>query len=435
MLLILYTFYSYKKVNFDSLILILGLAFTVLIALVPPMQGWFYWSIPLLIFFLIKYKTARWGSFWAMNGTIILFYWFSKDSDLIESIAYTFPGLSSLPTPYQYLSHRGMQPILIQNLLFTFMQVLVGINAFWCYRIGKFYNQFYVEKERPFVFGIGGDSAVGKSTLTKSLENVIGKNNLVILNGDDAHKWERRDRNWMVYTHLNPAANRIHTDTEQLFALVNGRSIERVMYNHKNGKFGKPQTLEKNDFILFQGLHPFFLKDQRKIYNLKIYLEVQEKLRIKWKLERDSTKRGQEKEKIKRDIERRKNDAKRFIHPQKNVADWIIRYELRKKELVVTHTFANSLPLDPLLKALNHIHSLQIDYSYNDLNFHSLTVSGKIRKGDIEKVAYSLYPNVSELIVEAPYFLSDMNGMSQLLFITYLNYFYSGKRASYEGFY
>src|SRR5206468_3344184 len=39
--LIFYRFASFKRMNYDSIVLILGLAYTTLIALVPPMQGWF----------------------------------------------------------------------------------------------------------------------------------------------------------------------------------------------------------------------------------------------------------------------------------------------------------------------------------------------------------------------------------------------------------
>lgn len=424
LLVLFYLFYSLKKVNFDSLILNLGLVFTVLIALVPPMQGWFYWSIPLLVFFLIKYKNARLGSFWAMNIAIILFYFVSKNSDIFESLSVTLPYVSSFYTPYRFFESIGLNPVLIQNVLFTIMQVLVAVNAYWCYKIGSYYNQYYTERERPFVFGIAGDSGVGKSTLSSTLKGTIGHENLVILNGDDAHRWERGNKNWLVYTHLNPASNTIHNDTEQLYALVNGQSIERVQYNHSTGRFSKPHTINNNQFILFQGLHPFLTKDLRKIFNFKIYIETEEQLRLKWKIKRDSTIRRQPVTKVIKEIKRRESDAKKFVHPQKEFADWIIRYQSVNKKLTILNFFDTSVPLDSVVEELQAIRSVHITHSYEDMETQVVMCAGKVKKSMIEKIAYKLYPNLNELLNHKPTFKNDLNGITQLLFITYLNFYY-----------
>ena len=59
------------------------------------------------------------------------------------------------------------------------------------------------------VICITGSSGVGKSTLSKFLYFIFGCNDVVTLNGDDAHRWERGDTNWDIYTHLNPSANNL----------------------------------------------------------------------------------------------------------------------------------------------------------------------------------------------------------------------------------
>ena len=55
------------------------------------------------------------------------------------------------------------------------------------------------------IISVSGSSGVGKTTLTKLIESVIGSNNTVCLSGDDLHRWERNDSIWDTHTHLDPA--------------------------------------------------------------------------------------------------------------------------------------------------------------------------------------------------------------------------------------
>ena len=370
-----------------------------------------------------------------MNAFILLFFCFTVNSDIFQSLSVTFKQFALFPKPFEAVQSTGLNAILIQNLIFTALQVSILINAYWCYKMWTYHNNYYIEKDHPFIFGIGGDSGVGKSTLAMNLGKVTGKENLIILSGDDAHKWERKDKNWKLYTHLNPIANKIHTDAEHLYALIDGKTIERVSYNHKTGKFSKPQQLSKNQFILFQGLHPFILENLRPIYDLKIYIEAEEKLRVIWKINRDSKKRGYSKAKIKQQLKKRKDDAKKFIYPQKQFADWIIRYELIDNSLKVISKFKNSIPLDSLIKELRGIKTLKITHNYVDMNYHEISYKGIIKKNDVEKIAYKLYPDIYELLNYYPSFKSDIKGIQQLLFINYLNYYYSQKVKNNERFY
>jgi uridine kinase len=424
----LYIFASNKRVNFDSLILTLGLVYTVLIALVPPMQGWFYWSIPLFTFFLIKYKDSHLISFFMMNVFFLAFFLFTKDSDIFESASISFTALRSLPNPYQFLEQWGLNAVIIQNMLFTCLQVSVAMNAYWCYRLGIFYNNLYIEKQQPFVLGVGGDSGVGKSTFTEKLTSLVGKNQLVILNGDDSHKWERQNNQWEYFTHLNPKANYLHNDVNQIYALIDGKTIERAIYNHKTGKFSRPTSIEKNQFIVFQGLHPFFLDKMRAIYDLKIFIEAEEKLRNKWKMERDIKYRGYSAAKLKRDIEKRKKDAAKFVLPQKKLADWIISYYEENGLISVKNTFSSSVPLDELVGELATIKELKIKHEYINMNLQRVYLEGKISKNTIKKIAYKLYPNLNLLINNQPDFKENTLGINQLFFINYLNFFFSNNR-------
>jgi uridine kinase len=169
--------------------------------------------------------------------------------------------------------------------------------------------------------GITGDSGSGKTMLTKILKDIFV--NSFTLECDRYHKWERGDKNWHKYTHLNPNANYITKMQNDVFDLKIGKNIYQIDYDHKTGKFTDKILIESKENIIVCGLHSLYLKNN--ILNLKIYMDTDDNLRIPWKIKRDVEKRGYSVEKIYQQIIERKSDFEKFIKPQKEQSDIIIR--------------------------------------------------------------------------------------------------------------
>ena len=106
----------------------------------------------------------------------------------------------------------------------------------------------------------------------------------------------------------------------------NNEIIFRSEYEHSNGKFSIPKKVKPKEFIVIAGLHPFYLPKLRKNIDLKIYIDTDESLRRHWKIIRDTKKRGYSTQKIVEQIETRMDDAVKYIYPQKDYADMIIKY-------------------------------------------------------------------------------------------------------------
>ena len=429
-LLIFYKFATYKRLNFDSLLLALGLTYIILVALVPPMQGWFYWSLPFLIFFYIKYKDSAALSIWAINGLYLLYFAFVKNSDIFESLQPISRALAQHPNFYDMIQNRGGSAQMPVNILFTALEGFLVATTAWAYRVGIYTTEVYQKKKERFVLGISGDSGVGKSTLAGLLANVFGQHNAVFLNGDDVHKWERGDSHWQQLSHLNPKGNWVHTDLEHALSLLKGETVERLSYDHATGKFIGPLTLKSNKYIVFQGLMPFMLDQMRELYDLKVYVEADEDLRVKWKTERDVGERGASVQAAQEQILFRQPDAKKYIHPQKSFADWVIRYiqDEGSSGFAVEYLFKNSIFMERLVEELSRQPGLGIDHSYFDLSLQRLKVSGSLDQTQIEQIAYKLYPNLVDLLENQPVFVAGINGIHQLFFINYLNHFYKLKK-------
>ncbi len=61
---------------------------------------------------------------------------------------------------------------------------------------------------RPVVLGVVGDSAAGKTTLTRGVVRLLGGgDNVAYISGDDYHRYERHQRAELGITPLDPAAN------------------------------------------------------------------------------------------------------------------------------------------------------------------------------------------------------------------------------------
>jgi len=178
------------------------------------------------------------------------------------------------------------------------------------------------------IFGICGDSGSGKSTLAGMLKKFFS--NSFALECDRYHKWERGDEKWEEYTHLNPDANYITKMNEDIFNLKLGNSIYQVDYDHKTGTFTESQLIEPSENTIVCGLHSLYSKDDH-LYNLKIFIDTDEQLKTQWKIQRDVNERGHTLEKVLDQISKRKGDYEKYIHPQRDNSDLVVKFFLDKE--------------------------------------------------------------------------------------------------------
>ena len=362
----------------NLLIILIGSSFLSILSFVQSEPGWFYWIIPFLAYFL------------SLNSINLIPYFG------LQLIYLTYFG------ELQYLEqYFGIS--LDKNLIFTLMQVFLIINTFLIFRYG-FFN-FYSAKlfSKPFLIGIGGNSGTGKTTLAKSIEKVFSKQRSITIHGDASHKWERGNQNWNKLTHLNPIANNLYDDFHALKFLKKGSPIYRRNYNHSSGEFDDPEKISSRNLVIYDGLHAFFLPHQRKLFDLKIFLEPEMDASLHWKVQRDVHGRGYSREKVLDQINKRSIDKSKFIDSQKNDVDIAIHAffvsQNDPSEIGYKMTIVNTIPLDNLLLELRNDNNLKISHEYIDPQFQELTFSGSPDKVILkEKILDKIY-GVNELLI------------------------------------
>ena len=194
---------------------------------------------------------------------------------------------------------------------------------YWISFLNRIDNDVHVI---PFTIGIAGDSGSGKSTFLPIVKHVTGEENVLILEGDGDHKWERESEEWNRYTHLNIEANNIYRQADNLQMLKNGATIKRREYDHETGKFTEEHRYNPKPYIAMCGLHSFYLPQNRRNLDLKIFMDADENLRRLWKLKRDVNERGHRIEDVVKQIKKRGKDASIYVNPQREYADLIIHY-------------------------------------------------------------------------------------------------------------
>jgi uridine kinase/ribulose-5-phosphate 4-epimerase/fuculose-1-phosphate aldolase len=173
---------------------------------------------------------------------------------------------------------------------------------------------------------VSGSSGVGKTTLSKLIESVIGVDKVVCLSGDDLHKWERDNCAWNTKTHLNPESNVLHVGHEHIVSLMNGESVLRVQYNHDTGKFDPPVKIEPKQCVLYEGLHALYHKPTSDLADVKIFVDTDTELKTEWKIKRDTKKRGYTEDQVIDTMKRRIHDEELYITPQRKNADIIVKF-------------------------------------------------------------------------------------------------------------
>jgi phosphoribulokinase len=180
--------------------------------------------------------------------------------------------------------------------------------------------------QRPIFVAIGGDSGSGKSTLTAGFYRIFPHDQITSVCLDDYHGLDRRERNLIGITALNPRANNFALMENQLLALKRGNPIMKPVYDHSDGTFGPPEEIQPREVVIVQGLHPFLVPGLRGLFDLKVWLDPETGLKHKWKVQRDVARRGYTREQVVAEIAAREPDVAAYIAPQRRFADLIVRF-------------------------------------------------------------------------------------------------------------
>lgn len=180
--------------------------------------------------------------------------------------------------------------------------------------------------QRPIILGIVGDSAAGKTTLTRGIAKILGEDDVTVICTDDYHRYDRKQRAETGISALHPDCNYLDIIQQHLSLLRTGQSILKPIYNHSTGEFDAPEYIEPKKFVIVEGLLGYSTRVARDAYDVKAYLAPPESLRTAWKVKRDTGKRGYEEAQVLEQLRKREPDSEAYIRPQRQWADLIVSF-------------------------------------------------------------------------------------------------------------
>lgn len=178
----------------------------------------------------------------------------------------------------------------------------------------------------PVMLAIAGDSAAGKTTLTKGLVAALGPDRVTAVCVDDYHAYDREERRSLPFTPLNPACNYVDIMEQHLQLLATGQPVLKPVYQHSTGTLGRPELVRPSEFVIVEGLLPLHTKLARACFDVTVYLDTPEEIRRGWKVRRDCAQRGYTPAQVLADLERREPESAAFIRPQRQHADIVVRF-------------------------------------------------------------------------------------------------------------
>lgn len=149
--------------------------------------------------------------------------------------------------------------------------------------------------KKPYLAGICGASATGKSTFLRDLEKMMPENSVCIVSQDNYYlplEKQQLDENKKVNFDLPTSINResFYTDLQKL---ISGEQVQIQEYTF-NSPLKRPSslTLKPAPIILIEGLYVFYFEEIRELLDLKVYLDAKDEVKLQRRLKRDVEERG-----------------------------------------------------------------------------------------------------------------------------------------------
>lgn len=182
--------------------------------------------------------------------------------------------------------------------------------------------------KKPFIIGVAGGSGSGKTTVVENLIKVLGKKSVTFISHDDYYKNQDHlpieERIKTNYDH--PKALETDLLISQLGELIAGKEVQQPTYDFVNHTRSlKTVLLKPNPVIILEGILIFESKKLRNLFDLKVFVDTEDDIRVIRRIKRDIEERGRTFEYVvDQYLKFTKPMHNEFVEPNKRYADIII---------------------------------------------------------------------------------------------------------------
>lgn len=183
----------------------------------------------------------------------------------------------------------------------------------------------------PFMIAVSGGSGAGKTTFVNKLWQELERQEPLVLRLDDYYRdlshlsqAERADCNFD-----DPAAIESELLYRQVALLRQGQAIERPNYDFRtHTRSSVTARVEPRPIIIVDGIFSLCFPELNELFDLKLFLDVDDDIRVVRRIGRDMLERGRSfascSEQYQVSV---KTMYEKFVAPTKRIADFIIPWQ------------------------------------------------------------------------------------------------------------
>lgn len=181
---------------------------------------------------------------------------------------------------------------------------------------------------KVYVIGVAGGSGSGKSTIARTVVEVVGHSNVAYIQQDsyyyDMHHLPFEVRSKLNYDHLDAIDNDLLI--KHLDHLKHGKNIKKPIYDFKtHSRLEQTESVPAKRVILIEGILVLAHEKLRDMMDIKIFVDTDADIRLIRRISRDVGERGRTIESV---VEQYINTVRpmheKFVDPCKKFADLII---------------------------------------------------------------------------------------------------------------
>eukprot|EP01113_Clastostelium_recurvatum_P032779 TRINITY_DN4254_c0_g1_i2.p1 TRINITY_DN4254_c0_g1~~TRINITY_DN4254_c0_g1_i2.p1 ORF type:complete len:261 (-),score=48.25 TRINITY_DN4254_c0_g1_i2:71-853(-) len=215
--------------------------------------------------------------------------------------------------------------------------------------------RFGSKSDQPFIIGVSGGTASGKTTVCEAISQKLGDQRMVIISQDSFYRNLTHSELDSVqgYNFDHPDAFDWPAVVEVLKGLKSGRRVEIPQYSFvTHTRLKETTSVYGVDVILFEGILSFFRPEIRDQMDMKIFVDTDADTRLSRRVIRDIRERGRTLEGVLKQYESFvKPSFDEYILPTKKFADVIIPRgsdNVVAIDLIVQHVHGKLVAKNPI---------------------------------------------------------------------------------------
>lgn len=182
--------------------------------------------------------------------------------------------------------------------------------------------------QKPFIVGITGGSASGKTTFLNKLLASFAPEDICLISQDNYYHDRNKqvtDENGVINFDL-PSCIDGHEYAQDVLKISRGETFTRTEYTFNNPNVVPKQLVFKPaPIVVVEGIFVFYFEEVARLLDLKVYIDAKEYVKLHRRIIRDKVERGYDLEDV---LYRYTNHVaptyEKYIKPFKNDADIII---------------------------------------------------------------------------------------------------------------